>query len=128
MEQGLSEEKIARLAAYRDEASFTARERLALEYAELMALDHTAIGDDFFRRVREEFTFEAQARHYRKLFAELVGVSTAAAATGRGDATAGGNDGPDPHRSRRAGPCRYVCTTVAGANVARATVAAAGAS
>ena len=28
---------------------------LALEYAELMALDHTAIGDDFFRRVREEF-------------------------------------------------------------------------
>jgi alkylhydroperoxidase family enzyme len=56
MEQGLSEEKIARLAAYRDEASFTVRERLALQYAELMALDHTAIGDDFFRRVREEFT------------------------------------------------------------------------
>ena len=56
MAQGLSEEKIGRLAAYRDEASFTARERIALEYAELMALDHVAIGDDFFRRVREEFT------------------------------------------------------------------------
>ena len=56
MEQGLSEEKIERLTAYRDEGSFTARERLALEYAELMALDHTAIGDDFFRRMREEFT------------------------------------------------------------------------
>ena len=56
MEQGLSEEKIERLAAYRDDTSFTTRERLALEYAELMALDHTAIGDDFFRRVREEFT------------------------------------------------------------------------
>jgi alkylhydroperoxidase family enzyme len=27
-----------------------------LEYAELMALEHTAIGDDFFRRLREEFT------------------------------------------------------------------------
>jgi alkylhydroperoxidase family enzyme len=56
MEQGLSEEKIERLAAYRDDESFTAREQLALEYAELMALDHTAIGDDFFRRMREEFT------------------------------------------------------------------------
>jgi alkylhydroperoxidase family enzyme len=56
MEQGLSEEKIAHLAAYRDDVSFTVRERIALEYAELMALDHTAIGDDFFRRVREEFT------------------------------------------------------------------------
>ena len=56
MEQGLGEEKIERLAAYRDDTSFTVRERLALEYAELMALDHTAIGDDFFRRVREEFT------------------------------------------------------------------------
>ncbi len=44
MAQGLSEEKIGRLAAYRDEASFTARERIALEYAELMALDHAAIG------------------------------------------------------------------------------------
>ena len=56
MEQGLSEEKIERLAVYRDDESFTARERLALEYAELMALDHTAIGEDFFRRVREQFT------------------------------------------------------------------------
>jgi len=56
MAQGLSEEKIERLRTYRDEASFTGRERLALEYAELMALDHTTIGDDFFRRVREEFT------------------------------------------------------------------------
>ena len=56
MAQGLSEEKIGRLAGYRDDASFTARERLALEYAELMALDHAAIGDDFFRRLRGEFT------------------------------------------------------------------------
>jgi alkylhydroperoxidase family enzyme len=56
MEQGLSEEKIERLAAYQDDTHFTARERLALEYAELMALDHTAIGEDFFRRMREEFT------------------------------------------------------------------------
>jgi alkylhydroperoxidase family enzyme len=56
MAQGLSEEKIERLRTYRDEASFTGRERLALEYAELMALEHTAIGDAFFRRLRAEFT------------------------------------------------------------------------
>ena len=56
MAQGLNEEKIGRLGAYRDDASFTARERVALEYAELMALEHTAIGDEFFGRLRAEFT------------------------------------------------------------------------
>jgi hypothetical protein len=56
MAQGLNEEKIGRLRAYRDDASFTGRERLTLEYAELMALEHTAIGDAFFRRLREELT------------------------------------------------------------------------
>ena len=56
MAQGLNEEKIGRLSAYRDDGSFTARERLALEYAEMMALEHTAIGDAFFQRLRTEFT------------------------------------------------------------------------
>ena len=56
MAQGLAEEKIRRLSAYRDDADFTVRERVASAYAEMMALDHTTIGDDFFRRVREEFT------------------------------------------------------------------------
>ena len=55
MARGLNEEKIGRLPAYRDDPSFTERERLAVEYAELMALEHTAIGDDFFRRLRAEF-------------------------------------------------------------------------
>lgn len=56
MAQGLTEDKIERLTVYRDDPGFTARERLALEYAELMALEHTAIGEDFFRRLRGEFT------------------------------------------------------------------------
>jgi alkylhydroperoxidase family enzyme len=55
MAQGLNEEKIGQLASYTTDPSFTERERLALEYAELMALDHTAIDDDFFRRMRAEF-------------------------------------------------------------------------
>ena len=56
MAQGLTEEKIGRLAAYRNDPSFTERERVAVEYAERMALDHTAIGEEFFGRVRAEFT------------------------------------------------------------------------
>ena len=55
MEQGLTEEKIAQLTGYRDEPLFTDRERLALEFAEKMALEHTALGDEFFTRLRAEF-------------------------------------------------------------------------
>ncbi len=56
MENGLTEEKIARLAEYRHDPLFTEREQLALEYAEKMALDHLSLGDDFFRRLRTEFS------------------------------------------------------------------------
>jgi alkylhydroperoxidase family enzyme len=55
MENGLTEEKITRLAEYAHDPLFTERERLALEYAEKMALDHVSLGDDFFRRLRTEF-------------------------------------------------------------------------
>ncbi len=55
MENGLTEEKIARLADYAHDPLFSERERLALEYAEKMALDHVSLGDDFFRRLRTEF-------------------------------------------------------------------------
>jgi alkylhydroperoxidase family enzyme len=56
MAQGLKEEKIGRLASYKTDPSFSDRERLAVEYAELMALNHTEIDDDFFRRLRAEFS------------------------------------------------------------------------
>ncbi len=56
MEKGLTEEKVARLAEYHSDAIFTDRERLALEFAEKMAMDHTALGDEFFRRLRVEFS------------------------------------------------------------------------
>jgi alkylhydroperoxidase family enzyme len=55
MAQGLTEGKIGQLASYKTEASFSERERVAVEYAELMALDHTSIDDEFFRRLRAEF-------------------------------------------------------------------------
>lgn len=56
MEDGLTEDKIARLAEYIQDPLFTERERLALEYAEKMARDHTSLGDDFFRRLRTAFS------------------------------------------------------------------------
>ena len=52
MENGLTEEKIVRLAEYQHDPVFSERERLALEYAEKMALDHVSLGDEFFRRLR----------------------------------------------------------------------------
>ena len=56
MAQGLNEEKIGHLASYKTDPSFSDRERLALEYAERMALDHTGIDDDFFRLLRAKLS------------------------------------------------------------------------
>ncbi|MDO8430984.1 MAG: hypothetical protein Q7S58_01095 [Candidatus Binatus sp.] len=56
MEKGLTEEKISRLGSYRTDAIFSESEKVALEFAELMALDHKSIDDDFFRRLRAQFS------------------------------------------------------------------------
>jgi alkylhydroperoxidase family enzyme len=57
MEHGLTEEKISRLADFRTDPAFGEQERVALEFAEKMALDHVSAADDeFFRRLRAQFT------------------------------------------------------------------------
>jgi alkylhydroperoxidase family enzyme len=56
MEKGLTEEKISRLENFRDDPVFDERERIALEFAERMATNHTSIDDDFFRRMRAQFS------------------------------------------------------------------------
>lgn len=53
MEKGLTEQKIAQLDT--PENDFTPRERLALEYAERLAVDHHNIDDAFFERLGECF-------------------------------------------------------------------------
>jgi alkylhydroperoxidase family enzyme len=55
MEKGLTEEKIARLAEFRTDPAFSIREKIALEFAEKMALDHKSIDDEFFKAARREF-------------------------------------------------------------------------
>ncbi|MGH7947999.1 MAG: carboxymuconolactone decarboxylase family protein, partial [Candidatus Binataceae bacterium] len=49
------EEKIAKLRDYRNDSAFSPRERVALEFAERMALDHASLDDDFFKRLRAHF-------------------------------------------------------------------------
>ncbi len=53
MEKGLTEVKISQLDA--DENSFSDREKLALQYAEKLALDHHSMDDAFFAHLRTEF-------------------------------------------------------------------------
>ncbi len=54
MENGLTEEKIEDLDA--DGSSFSSREAVAVEFAERLATNHHDIDDEFFDRLREEFT------------------------------------------------------------------------
>jgi len=54
MENGLTEEKIEDLDA--QGTSFSPREAIALEFAELLATAHQTIDDEFFDRLREQFT------------------------------------------------------------------------
>ena len=46
----------AHVAEHRDHAEYSDGERVAIEYAERFALDHIAIDDEFFVRLREHFS------------------------------------------------------------------------
>lgn len=62
MEKGLTEDKISRLSNYATDPAFNERERLALEFAEKLATDHTSLGDEFFTRMRAHFSDEETSR------------------------------------------------------------------
>jgi alkylhydroperoxidase family enzyme len=57
-EQGLLEDFYAHVAGYHDDDRYEPREKLAIEYAELFALDHTNIDDELFARLHESFSDE----------------------------------------------------------------------
>jgi alkylhydroperoxidase family enzyme len=52
----VSEAEYAQVAEWRTASSFGERDRLVIEYAELFALDHHAIDDPFFTRLRAAFS------------------------------------------------------------------------
>lgn len=56
MQQGLSDELYNSVQHYHDNAEFTERERLAAEYAERFAIDHTAIDDELWTRLRAAYS------------------------------------------------------------------------
>ena len=54
MENGLTERKIEQLDTGGE--SFTPRESLAVEYAERLAVDHHNMDDEFFVRLKQQFS------------------------------------------------------------------------
>ena len=55
MQQGLTDELYQHVNRYHDQPGFTERERLAAEYAERFAIDHTAVDDELWGRLRAHF-------------------------------------------------------------------------
>ena len=56
MQQGLSDELYQSVQHYVDHPGFTDRERLAIEYAERFAIDHRAVDDELWGRLRAHFS------------------------------------------------------------------------
>ena len=56
MQQGLSDELYQSVQHYVDHPGFTDRERLAIEYAERFAIDHRAVDDELWDRLRAQFS------------------------------------------------------------------------
>lgn len=56
MRQGMNEELYNSVQRYHDLPGFTPRERLAAEYAERFAVDHTSVDDDLWNRLRENYS------------------------------------------------------------------------
>ena len=55
MQQGVDTALYDHVAEYHDHDAYTEREKLAIEYAERFVLDHLAIDDAFFARLRSAF-------------------------------------------------------------------------
>lgn len=52
----MSEDKIAEIANYRDSEIFSAREKAAIHYAEVLAGDHQTADSALFDELRSQFT------------------------------------------------------------------------
>jgi alkylhydroperoxidase family enzyme len=56
VQDGVTDTLVAALRDYDNHPEFSSREKLALHFAERMALNHHAIDDSFFHDLRQEFT------------------------------------------------------------------------
>jgi alkylhydroperoxidase family enzyme len=55
-DHGVTEELYAHVSEYATHEEYSEAERLAIEYAERFALNHKSIDDEFFDRLRTQFT------------------------------------------------------------------------
>lgn len=76
MQDGLTDELYAQVGCYQDVAEFTPRERLAVEFAEQFAIDHTAIGDELWGRLHQHFS-DAELLDLTVLVGFCVGLGRA---------------------------------------------------
>ena len=56
MQQGLDDDLYNEVGSYATNDAFTAREKLAIEYAEQFAIDASGVSDDLIGRMRQHFT------------------------------------------------------------------------
>lgn len=70
MENGLTEDKISQLDG--EQNTFSARERLAVAYAEMLAVDHHNVDDQFFDRLRTEFN-DAEILELGMMIGQYIG-------------------------------------------------------
>ena len=56
MQQGMDDDLYNQVQSYVTNDAFTPREKLAIEYAEQFAVDHTMVDDDLWRRLGEHFS------------------------------------------------------------------------
>ncbi len=79
--QGLTEEQIAQVDCAPDDRELSGRERLAVEFAEQMAIDHLAIDDAFVARLREHFS-DAQIVELGMMIGQYIGFGRLLVALG----------------------------------------------
>ncbi len=56
MQQGMDDDLYGAVGRYYEVDEFSSREKLAIEFGERYAVDHTTIDDEFFDRLRQRFS------------------------------------------------------------------------
>ena len=86
-EAGLSADDYAHVSEWRTFASYTDRQRLAVEYAERFAADHRSIDDELVGRLRQRYT-DAEVLDLTMCCAVFVGLGRALEVLGIDEACA----------------------------------------
>jgi len=68
----LTEEKIAQIEDWENSDAFTMRERLALRFAEMLALDHKSLDDHFFGKLAANFS-DAEILELGMMIGQYIG-------------------------------------------------------